>query len=111
MSNALLLALTRNDIADYVSHNDLGTAIVFRALARTGFPGRLVLASSMVVYGEGAYACPEHGPVRPAARAVADLTAGRFEPPCPACGEPLVAGLVGGGDGQGGVDPGFDLDA
>ena len=33
-----------------------------------GFAGRLVLASSMVVYGEGRYACAEHGRVRPGPR-------------------------------------------
>jgi hypothetical protein len=48
-----------------------------------------VLASSMVVYGEGRYACPEHGIVRPGARDVADLSRGRFEPPCPVCGRAL----------------------
>ena len=77
------------DIADYVAHNDFGTAVLLHALADRGFAGRLVLASSMVVYGEGRYACPEHGIVRPPPRAPADLDAGRFEPPCPACGAPL----------------------
>ncbi len=79
------------DIADYVSHNDLGTAVLLRALAAAGFTGRLVLASSMVVYGEGRYACTEHGVVRPPPRAPHDLDAGRFEPPCPVCGAPLDA--------------------
>jgi dTDP-L-rhamnose 4-epimerase len=77
------------DIADYVAHNDLGTAVLLRALADAGFGGRLVLASSMVVYGEGRYACPRHGVVRPPPRAARDLDAGRFEPPCPDCGAPL----------------------
>ena len=78
------------DIADYVSHNDLGTAVLLKTLARRAFAGRLVLASSMVVYGEGRYACAEHGPVRPGPRTRADLDAGRFEPPCPHCAAPLV---------------------
>ena len=77
------------DIADYVGHNDLGTAVLLRALAARRFSGRLVLASSMVVYGEGCYACPRHGIVRPGPRAPADLDAGRFEPPCPVCGAEL----------------------
>jgi dTDP-L-rhamnose 4-epimerase len=77
------------DIADYVGHNDLGTAVLLRALAARDFSGRLVLASSMVVYGEGRYACPRHGIVRPGPRAAADLDAGRFEPPCPVCGAAL----------------------
>ena len=77
------------DIADYVAHNDLGTAILLRALAARAFAGPLVLASSMVIYGEGRYACPEHGVVRAPPRRPEDLDAGRFEPPCPACGRAL----------------------
>ena len=76
------------DLADYVRRNDLGTAVLLSAMADTD-AGRLVLASSMVVYGEGGYACPEHGVVRPGPRRRADLDAGRFEPPCPICAAPL----------------------
>ncbi len=77
------------DIADYVAHNELATAVLLRALAADGFGGRLVLASSMVVYGEGRYACAEHGVVRAPPRRPGDLDAGRFEPRCPHCEEPL----------------------
>ncbi len=77
------------DVPEYVAHNDLGTAVLLRELARRRFAGRLVLASSMVVYGEGRYACAEHGLVRPGPRRVTDLAAGRFEPPCPVCGAAL----------------------
>ena len=80
------LGVDLGDIADYVAHNDLGTAVLLRELAATGFAGRFVLASSMVVYGEGRYACAEHGVVRPGPRATEDLDAGRFEPTCPVCG-------------------------
>jgi dTDP-L-rhamnose 4-epimerase len=48
----------------------------------------------MVVYGEGAYTCSEHGAIAPPPRRREDLDAGRFEPECPACGQPLVPGLV-----------------
>jgi dTDP-L-rhamnose 4-epimerase len=88
------LGVDIGDIADYVAHNDLGTAVLLRALAAASFAGRLVLASSMVVYGEGRYACPDHGVVRPAARTPQDLDAGRFEPPCPACGAQLAPHAV-----------------
>jgi dTDP-L-rhamnose 4-epimerase len=79
---------------EYVSHNDVGTAVLLAAMAGAGVR-RLVLAGSMVVYGEGRYTCPLHGTVRPGPRAVADLDAGRFEPPCPECGADLSPGLVG----------------
>ncbi|CAL9519911.1 NAD-dependent epimerase/dehydratase family protein [Streptomyces sp. enrichment culture] len=82
------------DAAEYVSRNDLGTAVLLAAMAGAGVR-RLVLAGSMVVYGEGRYACPRHGVVRPGPRAVADLDAGRFEPLCPECGADLSPGLVG----------------
>ncbi|MGH3647531.1 MAG: NAD-dependent epimerase/dehydratase family protein [Micromonosporaceae bacterium] len=81
------------DMPEYVSCNDLGTAVLLAELARAGI-GRLVLASSMVVYGEGRYECPAHGAVHPGPRRPEDLDAGRFEPPCPRCGAPLEAGLV-----------------
>ncbi|WP_413760289.1 NAD-dependent epimerase/dehydratase family protein [Streptomyces sp. MMBL 11-3] len=83
-----------SDAADYVSHNDLGTAVLLAAMARAGVR-RLVLAASMVVYGEGRYTCARHGTVRPGPRSAADLAAGRFEPRCPSCAADLVPGLVG----------------
>ena len=49
----------------------------------------------MVVYGEGAYDCAAHGRVRPSPRDPADLAAGRFEPRCPRCGQPLGTATVG----------------
>ncbi|MFH8505898.1 NAD-dependent epimerase/dehydratase family protein [Streptomyces flaveolus] len=82
------------DAAEYVSRNDLGTAVLLTAMAEAGVR-RLVLAGSMVVYGEGRYACRRHGVVRPGPRAVADLDTGRFEPACPVCGADLIPGLVG----------------
>jgi len=81
------------DLPDYVSVNDYGTAVLLDAATRRGI-GRVVLASSMVVYGEGAYWCSEHGAVRPAARAIADLAGGQFDPRCPACGESLQSETV-----------------
>ncbi|MEU3825716.1 NAD-dependent epimerase/dehydratase family protein [Streptomyces sp. NPDC029080] len=82
------------DAAEYVSRNDLGTAVLLAGMAEAGVR-HLVLAGSMVVYGEGRYACPRDGVVRPGPRAVADLEAGRFEPRCPVCGAALSPGLVG----------------
>lgn len=82
------------DAPDYVGCNDLGTAVLLAGMAEAKVR-RLVLAGSMVVYGEGRYECSRHGVVRPGPRDPADLEAGRFEPPCPHCGEPLAPGLVG----------------
>ena len=54
----------------------------------------LVLASSMVVYGEGRYACAEHGEQQPPARDRAALESGDFENHCSSCDAPLTWELV-----------------
>ncbi|MEX1106897.1 MAG: NAD-dependent epimerase/dehydratase family protein [Ilumatobacteraceae bacterium] len=82
------------DVGEYVSRNDVGTAVLLRSLHDTGFIGRFALASSMVVYGEGRYRCGDHGIVRPGPRRVVDLDAGRYEPPCPVCGAQLISESV-----------------
>ena len=64
--------------------NDLGTAVLLAAMAAAGVR-RLVLAGSMVVYGEGRYDCAAARRRRARARAPRPTwTAGRFEPPLPA---------------------------
>lgn len=82
------------DVEEYVTRNQGGTAVLLRALHDRNFRGRIVLASSMVVYGEGRYRCAEHGVVRPGPRAPGDLERGAFEPPCPLCRGPLVGESV-----------------
>jgi len=82
------------DIDDYVSNNDLGTAVVLRAMAEVGCR-RLVVASSMVVYGEGRYICEIHGSTAPGPRTETDLENGLYDPRCPSCGRVLTTELVG----------------
>jgi len=81
------------DLPDYAAHNDLGTAALLAAMHEADVR-RLVLASSMVVYGEGRYACPRHGVQAPPARARDALDAGDFENHCPVCGTGLGWELV-----------------
>jgi dTDP-L-rhamnose 4-epimerase len=81
------------DLPAYASHNDLGTAALLATMHEVGVH-RLVLASSMVVYGEGRYVCAEHGDQVPGPRATAALDAGDFENHCPACGDTLTWALV-----------------
>jgi dTDP-L-rhamnose 4-epimerase len=76
------------DLPAYASHNDLGTATLLAAMHDAGVH-RLVLASSMVVYGEGRYECPEHGDAVPGPRDQQALSRGEFDPTCPACGRAL----------------------
>ena len=67
-----------------------------RCWRRCTTPGvaRLVLASSMVVYGEGRYACAEHGDQVPPPRSRAALDAGDFDNHCAVCGGALGWALV-----------------
>jgi dTDP-L-rhamnose 4-epimerase len=88
------LGVDVQDMPDYAGSNVLGTAVLLAAMARADLR-RLVLAGSMVVYGEGRYDCAEHGTVPAAPRRPADLDAGRFEPPCPVCGRALAWRPVG----------------
>lgn len=81
------------DLPAYAAHNDLGTAALLAAMHEARVD-RLVLASSMVVYGEGRYCCPEHGDQVSGPRAIADLEAGRFDNLCPSCGTTLDWDLV-----------------
>ena len=82
------------DVGDYVDANDVGTAVGLAVLHRRHFAGRLVLASSMVVYGEGRYRCAEHGLVRAAPRRPERLEAGSFDPTCPSCDQALEPDAV-----------------
>lgn len=72
------LGVDFDDAPEYTSVNVTGTALLLAAMARAEVR-RLVLSSSMVVYGEGAYR-DARGPVAVPPRSVADLEAGRFDP-------------------------------
>ncbi|HEU0206735.1 MAG TPA: NAD-dependent epimerase/dehydratase family protein [Pseudolysinimonas sp.] len=85
------LGVSLADAPDYTDSNVTGTAVLLAGMAARGVQN-LVVASSMVVYGEGAYR-DARGPVRPGPRAVADLDAGRFDP-VGADGEPLHPQLI-----------------
>ncbi len=83
------LGVDFGDVDEYVTHNDVGLAVGLRALHQQQFSGPLVLASSMVVYGEGRYRCVADGIVVPGPREVRNLEGGQFEPVCPTCGDQL----------------------
>ena len=85
------------DLPLYDDTNVTGTAVLLNAMGRRGV-SRLVLASSMAVYGEGAYECLSGScpasVVRPLPRAVTDLAAGAFDPRCPSCGSVMAVSRV-----------------
>ncbi|HEV8430622.1 MAG TPA: NAD-dependent epimerase/dehydratase family protein [Pyrinomonadaceae bacterium] len=75
------------EIARYVKANDFGTAVLLEAIVkRRPQIQKLVVASSMSIYGEGAYACDDCGPVQPKLRTLPQLLDRDWEINCPQCG-------------------------
>ncbi len=88
------LGISYADAPDYIWNNDFATAVLLAGMEQAGI-GKLVLASSMVVYGEGSYLDPSTGvQVHPRPRLVADLESGRFDPRNPDTDEPLIPAMV-----------------
>jgi len=74
----------------YVDVNTRGTAVLLDILVNAKHHVEKVLvASSIGVYGEGAYRCDTHGAMAPGLRSEAQLAARDWEQRCPVCGEPL----------------------
>jgi dTDP-L-rhamnose 4-epimerase len=73
-------------IVPYVDDNVRGTAVLLDRLVNGGHRvGRLVVASSMSIYGEGRYRCPTCGLVAPPPRPLAQLQTRDWEVRCPVC--------------------------
>ena len=71
----------------YVDVNTRGTALLLDILVNgTHRVEKVIVASSIGVYGEGAYACREHGTVAPGIRPESQLAARDWEQRCPHCG-------------------------
>lgn len=75
-------------VADYTRANNVGTARLLEAVMESGLD-RLVVASSMSVYGEGAYRTRDGVPVNGARRTREAIEAGEWEPRGPD-GRPLM---------------------
>jgi len=70
------------EIARYVGTNDLGTATLLDALIKHPVE-RIVVASSMSVYGEGLYATPGGRRIDNARRKASDIKSGQWNPLSP----------------------------
>jgi dTDP-L-rhamnose 4-epimerase len=74
------------EISKYVAVNSLGTAQLLEIVREKNLAIRkIIVASSQVVYPEGAGECPQHGLVFPGLRPVEQLRRGDFSVRCPAC--------------------------
>jgi dTDP-L-rhamnose 4-epimerase len=79
------------EIERYVDANTRGTAVLLDVLANERHTvHKLIVASSMSIYGEGAYRCPAHGTVYPQLRPETQLDARSWEMQCPLCHEAVA---------------------
>jgi dTDP-L-rhamnose 4-epimerase len=78
-------------IADYTATNNLGTANLLQAILDTrSEPEKIVVASSMSIYGEGKYLCSDCGEVAPTPRPLEQMKSKHWETLCPKCQQALV---------------------
>jgi len=78
------------EVSRYVDANTGGTGVLLDIIANDKTDvSRIVVASSMSIYGEGAYQCTEHGSMAPGLRPESQLKGRQWDPRCPACGTPL----------------------
>ena len=77
------------EISKYVAVNSFGTAQLLEIIREKNLGVRkIVVASSQVVYPEGAGECPQHGLVFPGLRPVEQLRRGDFSVRCQVCQSP-----------------------
>ncbi len=76
------------EIVRYVDGNTRGTAVLLELLANEPHHvEKVVVASSMSIYGEGAYRCESDGVVHPRLRQADQLVRREWGLRCPACGQ------------------------
>jgi dTDP-L-rhamnose 4-epimerase len=91
MAAAVGVGQSMYEIEHYMGTNTQGTAVLLQQLLDSkSRVEKLVLASSMSIYGEGQYLCAQCGSVAPQLRSVEQLRLKQWEPNCPECGEPLT---------------------
>ncbi len=80
------------EISRYMSVNTQGTAELLQAILDLKLaPEKLVVASSMSIYGEGRYVCPgTQQEVNPSVRSLEQLRSSRWELECADCGAALA---------------------
>jgi dTDP-L-rhamnose 4-epimerase len=89
---AVSIGQSMYQIDRYVDVNTRGTALLLDILVNTKHKVEKVLvASSIGVYGEGAYTCAAHGAVAPTIRPEQQLAARDWEQHCPLCGKHVTS--------------------
>jgi dTDP-L-rhamnose 4-epimerase len=78
-------------ISYYTAVNNQGTANLLQAILETGSqPEKIILASSMSIYGEGRYLCPACGEIAPRPRSQEQLASKNWDTVCPICTHPVI---------------------
>src|SRR5882757_4109254 len=91
MAAAVGVGQSMYEIERYMGSNTQGTAVLLQQLLdRKSRVEKLVLASSMSIYGEGKYLCAQCGNVAPQLRTADQLRIRHWEPNCPGCGDALT---------------------
>jgi dTDP-L-rhamnose 4-epimerase len=74
------------DLEKYMSANTMGTTIMWDILINDRHKvKKIIVASSMSIYGEGAYRCKDCGTVYPAIRSDSQLKLRKWDMKCPQC--------------------------
>lgn len=91
MAAAVGVGQSMYEISNYVGANTLGTANLLQALLDTKVRiEKLIVASSMSIYGEGKYLCVNCGEMAPEPRSNQQLKEKSWETRCPQCGVDLT---------------------
>lgn len=89
---AVSIGQSMYEIDHYVDSNTRGTALLLDILVNDSHQvQKVIVASSIGVYGEGAYKCEAHGQVAPGIRSKAQLAARDWEQKCPQCNRPVMS--------------------
>ncbi|MBU1727173.1 MAG: SDR family NAD(P)-dependent oxidoreductase [Candidatus Omnitrophica bacterium] len=79
-------------IIEYLEANTIGTALMLQIIRNERLPiKKIVVASSVAVYGEGKYQCSKHGVVFPPIRPIEQMERKEWELKCPFCASELKA--------------------
>jgi len=91
LASAVGVGQSMYEISTYMEVNTQGTANLLQALLDSGCKiEKLIVASSMSIYGEGKYRCSRCGDAAPPPRPVQQLASKEWELKCPQCAAVLM---------------------
>ena len=83
------------DFSRFMLVNAVGTSLLYELIVQEKLQiKKVIVASSQSVYGEGQYACSDHGFFLPVPRSRKQLALGQWEVKCPQCGKQAEPSLL-----------------